>query len=444
MAAASLASCLRSAIRGRHHSIAVAICRLAPPRSSPSGDSRAIRSIWRSCLATWLTAVTKPCRRIKTLLVEHVISDPVMICEPSLPAKSTLRCLIAMPRSPRHLVRGEQSGAIALDGGRNGAPNLARAGRNYGRDRSWKVVWTGFCRSSGEKFLEFFPVHFGKIYKIAHRSRPPRSSPTSATICCMKCPSSDSSIGLKAASIGSRPSTRRRSSRNCRWAAFATCREARFQFFRTLLFPKCSLSLSHVKRSAAQLNERLVEIGDAAKNPGNSSVRRVVRLRSDPSQTIDVADRMARDSRPLGATSTCAAIAAARVAASMGLSASFGTARTDDFRSRAPSRAAERRARRRNDDFVVLNIVQIARERLRVRQFNRSAKHTSAIRQRAKFFFAMQFFWRKRVAQIQQFCTTTSKWNLNRFGFTCIDRLKECLIRCANRTLTYRKVTSDR
>src|SRR5262249_27599977 len=42
---------------------------------------------------------------------------------------------------------------------------------------------------------------------------------------------------------------------------------ARYRLFRTLLFPKCTLSLSDVKRSAAQLNERLVEIAAQRKMP---------------------------------------------------------------------------------------------------------------------------------------------------------------------------------
>jgi hypothetical protein len=42
---------------------------------------------------------------------------------------------------------------------------------------------------------------------------------------------------------------------------------ARYRFFRTLLFPKCSLSLSEVKRSAAHLNERLVVTAMRRKMP---------------------------------------------------------------------------------------------------------------------------------------------------------------------------------
>jgi hypothetical protein len=43
--------------------------------------------------------------------------------------------------------------------------------------------------------------------------------------------------------------------------------EARYRFFRTLLFPKSSLSLSDVKRLAAHLNERLVETAIQRKMP---------------------------------------------------------------------------------------------------------------------------------------------------------------------------------
>src|SRR5262249_49143850 len=40
--------------------------------------------------------------------------------------------------------------------------------------------------SLAEKFLEFFPARFGKIYKIANRCRPVPSSPILATISVME------------------------------------------------------------------------------------------------------------------------------------------------------------------------------------------------------------------------------------------------------------------
>ena len=43
--------------------------------------------------------------------------------------------------------------------------------------------------------------------------------------------------------------------------------EARYRLFRTLLFPKCSLSFSQAKRAAEQLNERLVELAVRRKIP---------------------------------------------------------------------------------------------------------------------------------------------------------------------------------
>jgi hypothetical protein len=50
------------------------------------------------------------------------------------------------------------------------------------------------------------------------------------------------------------------------------------------------------------------------------------------------------------------------------------------------------------------------------------------VRRGWKIFSAMPFFCRKRVAQIQQICTTTNKWDLNPIWFHLFVCLKECLI----------------
>ena len=160
-------------------------------------------------------------------------------------------------------------------------------------------------RSSGEKFQEFFPVHFGKIYKIAHTASNRRARHRyRQRFACMKCPSSDVIEWVEGcldrlAAVGANTivtqlpmdSVDRVSAAQISTSSARCC------------FRNVRSQLSEAKRSAAQLNERLVEIGDTAKNADNSSVRRVVRLRSDSSQAVDVGRPRGQQFCPRGATS---------------------------------------------------------------------------------------------------------------------------------------------
>jgi hypothetical protein len=67
----------------------------------------------------------------------------------------------------RHSFSSKQSHALVPNGGRNGAPNLVRAGRDYG------AMGHGRSYDSNlrprKKFPEFFP-RAGKIYKVDNSS----------------------------------------------------------------------------------------------------------------------------------------------------------------------------------------------------------------------------------------------------------------------------------
>ena len=137
-------------------------------------------------------------------------------------------------------------------------------GRSYGRIR----------RSSGEKFLEFFPAHFGKIYK----TRPPL--PTAALVTDI---GNDLLYGVppeRAARMGrAMPRSARRGRRGdgrhaiAGWRASSDSSEARFRFFRRLFFPRSTLTLADAQASWSSSNQRTAHrTGRIAKNTGNSSV----------------------------------------------------------------------------------------------------------------------------------------------------------------------------
>ncbi len=75
--------------------------------------------------------------------------------------------------------------------------------------------------------------------------------------------------------------------------------EARFRFYRRLLFPRSTLTLNAAKELAHNLNSELIELGEIAKNTGNSRVGIVVWLRSNSSQASGLEHRLAGDARRL-------------------------------------------------------------------------------------------------------------------------------------------------
>ena len=149
--------------------------------------------------------------------------------------------------------------------------------------------------------------------------------------------------------------------------------------------------------AAGQRAQRIARrIGGATKYPGNSSVRRVVRHRSDSSQAVVLEARLADD--PLGlARSRPAERAAAHVVRAVGLFAFARAGGALVLGLATPSAAAVRSVARWNDGLALLN-------RCVTRSTGRSNASRIGFRiarwtGEPKIFSRRAFFCRKRVAQ---------------------------------------------
>jgi len=146
--------------------------------------------------------------------------------------------------------------------------------------------------------------------------------------------------------------------------------------------------------------------GRVAKNSGNSSIQRVVRPGPDSFETAREAPRMA-DVALIVARRRCAASNCASVAVDGGLFGKFSAVGTFAMGHSPPRIATERSLGGRHDDLAVLIGAHERKSEVSARRTSKTSSSNDASRR--KNFCVTRKFSQKRVAQFQQFRTTTSK-----------------------------------
>ena len=177
---------------------------------------------------------------------------------------------------------------------------------------------------------------------------------------------------------------RRRSSRNCRSRASNDSASDDFDSFARCFFRKSRLTLADDSHAARRTQRSARRARRAAKNPGNSSVRRVVRLRSDSSQArVRGATRGPTIARRVARGERTACVRRARRSRDGPICVRSRRRSDHIFGVRRRARQPSGVLARRNDDLALLNRAQMrdcavlrraAKSQIRVAQIARERK----------------------------------------------------------------------
>ena len=240
-----------------------------------------------------------------------------------------------------------------------------------------------------EKFLEFFPGALARFTKSREAPHDGAHDRYRQRFIVRRDARSAARMGRALPRSARRGRRERRSSRNCPRTASNDSANAVFNSSGGCFFRAARSRWPTPKRFVREINERLVEIGDCAKNIGNSSLRAWygfdpihVKRRAHARSVAHVARRLARDGRTVRVR--------AIVAADDRLSGTLGAVGVVAIRFRAVRGATVRSIFRRHDDLVVL-IVRARREAIVLRAME-SSNARCTIRRAEKFLHEQKFF----------------------------------------------------
>ena len=145
---------------------------------------------------------------------------------------------------------------------------LARAGRNHGRDRSWKVVWARFSDLGAKNFrnfslctLERFTKSSAAANRRARDRRRQRFGVRSAR-------SGTRFVGRRLPRSPRRRTARRRSSPNCRWRSLERLARARVSVLSHAVLSQVAAHVRrHSQRARTNSTIRSLALGERRKIP---------------------------------------------------------------------------------------------------------------------------------------------------------------------------------